>query len=63
MPARDAKRSCYRINDPFLAFFYQYVAPNRSRLGAGQLALVEIERYDGPLFPIGAFDPPDEAKI
>jgi biotin/methionine sulfoxide reductase len=25
---------------------------------AGQLSLVEIERFDGPLPPIKAFDPP-----
>jgi AAA+ ATPase superfamily predicted ATPase len=32
----DSKKSFYRIRDPFLAFFYRFVAPNRSRLGAGQ---------------------------
>lgn len=31
-PSRDAKRSLYRVADPFLRFWFRYVAPNRSRL-------------------------------
>lgn len=39
--ARDSKRSLYRISDPFLRFWFRYVEPNRSRLQAGHLPLVE----------------------
>jgi len=31
---RDAKRSLYRLKDPFLRFWFRFVAPNRSRLEA-----------------------------
>jgi hypothetical protein len=39
-PAQDAKRSLYRLADPLLDFFWRFVEPNRSRLGAGQHAAV-----------------------
>lgn len=34
---RDSKRSIYRVSDPLMAFWYRFVDPNRSRLGAGQI--------------------------
>lgn len=37
---RDTKRTLYRVADPFLAFWYRFVEPNRSRLAMGQLPLV-----------------------
>lgn len=33
---RDSKRSLYRLGDPFLGFWYRFVAPHRSRLQARQ---------------------------
>lgn len=38
--ARDGKRSLYRINDPYLRFWFRYVEPNRSLLEAQNLDLV-----------------------
>jgi AAA+ ATPase superfamily predicted ATPase len=48
---RDTKRTRYRLDDPFLAFWYRFVEPNRSRLEAGLLEIVaeEIEA-SWPLF-------------
>lgn len=40
---RDSKRTAYRLNDPFLRFWFRFVEPNRSRLGAGQTAQVVRE--------------------
>lgn len=40
---RSSKRTLYKISDPFLRFWFRFVEPNRSRLGAGQLAAVEEE--------------------
>lgn len=37
----DGKRGLYRIGDPFLAFWFRYVAPNRSRLEARLVPAVE----------------------
>jgi len=37
---RDSKRSFYRLADPFLRFWYRFVEPNRSRLGAGRIDAV-----------------------
>jgi len=34
---RDAKRSIYRIDDPFLSFWYRYVDPNSSALASGRV--------------------------
>lgn len=39
--ARGTKRSLYRISDPFLAFWFRFVEPNRSRLEARQMEAVE----------------------
>jgi DNA-binding transcriptional ArsR family regulator len=40
---RDGKRTAYKIADPFLRFWFGYVEPNRSRLGAGQMESVAVE--------------------
>jgi len=40
---RGSKRTLYKISDPFLRFWFRYVEINRSRLGAGQSAVVEEE--------------------
>jgi AAA+ ATPase superfamily predicted ATPase len=40
---RSSKRTLYKISDPFLRFWFRFVEPNRSRLGAGQLGVVEEE--------------------
>lgn len=37
---RSSKRTLYRIADPFLRYWYRFVARDRSRLEAGQLDLV-----------------------
>ena len=38
---RKSKQSLYRISDPFLAFWFRYVDPHRSRLAMGQVEAVE----------------------
>lgn len=43
IPARDSKRSVYRIADPLLAFWFRFVEPNRSRLAAGERGAVAAE--------------------
>ena len=45
-PSRSSKKSLYRIRDPFLAFWFRFIEPNRSRLEAGNLESVvdEIEK-------------------
>ncbi len=46
---KTTKRTLYRIGDPLLAFWFRYVEPNRSRLGAGRTAAVlEDVRSDWP---------------
>ena len=40
---RSTRRSLYRLDDPFLLFWYRFVAPNRSRL---EVDLVEPVRAD-----------------
>ncbi len=40
-PRRASKRTLYRIADPFLRFWFRCVEPNRSRLEARQLEIVE----------------------
>lgn len=40
---RGSKRTLYRIEDPFLRYWFRFVEPNRSRLEARQLAAVERE--------------------
>lgn len=42
-PPRKAKRSQYTLSDPFLAFWYRFVEPNRSRLSAGLVQRVADE--------------------
>ncbi|MFH0777436.1 MAG: ATP-binding protein [Candidatus Eisenbacteria bacterium] len=46
---RNNKKSLYRIADPFLAFWFRFVEPNRSRLEAGSTDSVarEIEKSAG----------------
>lgn len=39
-PPRDAKRTLYRIADPFIRFWYRFVSMERSRLEAGQVEAV-----------------------
>jgi len=38
---RGSKRTLYRITDPFLGFWFRFVEPNRSRLEARQVGVVE----------------------
>ncbi|MFH1755597.1 MAG: ATP-binding protein [Candidatus Latescibacterota bacterium] len=47
VPHRNRKKTLYKIDDPFLAFWFRYVEPNRSRLEAGILKAVtrDIERH------------------
>jgi AAA+ ATPase superfamily predicted ATPase len=47
---RGSKKSLYRIADPFLAFWFRFVEPNRSRLEAGPVKIVarEIRKNAGP---------------
>ena len=40
---RSTRRSLYRLDDPFLLFWYRFVAPNRSRL---ELDLIDAVRTD-----------------
>jgi AAA+ ATPase superfamily predicted ATPase len=53
---RTGKKTLYRIDDPFLAFWFRYVEPNRSRLQAGLLESVvcDIEKniplYQGEIW-------------
>lgn len=51
-PARSPKRTLYRIADPFLAFWFRYVEPNRSRLEAGLVAPVRAAAAED--FPMHA---------
>mgnify|MGYP003789946025 CR=1 FL=1 len=39
-PERSNKRTLYRIDDPFLSFWFRYVEPNRSRLEVGAIGQV-----------------------
>jgi hypothetical protein len=43
VPQRSSKKSLYRIADPFLAFWFRFVEPNRSRLEAGPTKSVTRE--------------------
>jgi AAA+ ATPase superfamily predicted ATPase len=40
---RDSKRTAYRLDDPFLRFWFRFVESSRSRLEAGQAARVSRE--------------------
>ena len=44
---RSSKKTLYWLNDPFLAFWFRYVEPNRSRLEAGLMSKVQsdIKKY------------------
>ncbi|MBN1337365.1 MAG: ATP-binding protein [Deltaproteobacteria bacterium] len=54
---RSAKQSLYGIADPFLAFWYRFVDPARSRLAAGQVEGVLAEvRAHWPTFLGGAWE-------
>ena len=54
---RTSKRSAYRIADPFLRFWFRFVAPNRSRLEARLVEAVarDVER-DFALHVAGVFE-------
>jgi hypothetical protein len=39
-PVKDARRTAYRIGDPFLRFWFRFVEPARSRLESGRLRTV-----------------------
>ncbi|MDY0166655.1 MAG: ATP-binding protein [Thermoguttaceae bacterium] len=46
---RSSKSTLYTLHDPFLAFWYRFVDPNRSRLGAGAVEAVLCDvRRDYP---------------
>jgi AAA+ ATPase superfamily predicted ATPase len=47
VPERSSKKTLYKIDDPFLAFWFRYVEPNRSRLEAGMLNSVarDVKRH------------------
>jgi hypothetical protein len=53
----EAKRSIYRLSDPYLRFWFRFVFPNRSLLARGRVddVLAEIER-DLPTFMGLAFE-------
>jgi uncharacterized protein len=54
---RDTKRTLYRLGDPFLAFWFRFVEPNRSRLAMGQLPLVLADvRRAWPQYLGGAWE-------
>ena len=38
---KNAKKSLYKIADPFMAFYYQFVVPNRSFIELGRRLLIE----------------------
>ena len=40
---RSTRRSLYRLDDPFLLFWYRFVAPNRSRLEIDLIDAVQAE--------------------
>lgn len=55
-PQRSGKKTLYKIDDPFLSFWFRFVEPNRSRLEAGMLKAVaadiqgHLSRYRGELW-------------
>jgi hypothetical protein len=54
---RSSKVSTYRISDPFLAFWYRFVEPAQSRLGAGQVdAVLTALRETWPVFLGGVWE-------
>ena len=56
VPQRSSKKTLYKIDDPFLAFWFRYVEPNRSRLEAGMSKTVarnvekHIQHYHGEVW-------------
>jgi AAA+ ATPase superfamily predicted ATPase len=61
---RDTKRTLYRLGDHFLAFWYRFVEPNRSRLAAGQLRAVAAEVWRAwPSFLGGAWEQIARASV
>lgn len=44
---RNAKKSLYRIADPFLSFYYRFVVPNRSFIELGRYAPVDLAMEQG----------------
>ena len=53
---KNSKKTLYRLDDPFLAFWFRYVEPNRSRLEAGGVTNVlreirrDFNRYRGEIW-------------
>ena len=53
---RSSKSTLYTVHDPFLAFWFRFVEPNRSRLGAGALSAVKqnimkiFPQYEGAVW-------------
>lgn len=47
-----SRATLYSVNDPFLAFWFRFVDPNRSRLGAGSMPAVSAAIRSG--FPLHA---------
>lgn len=53
---RNSKKTLYKIDDPFLSFWFRFVDPNRSRLEAGMLKLVvrdtegHVQQYHGEVW-------------
>ena len=41
MDEKNSKKSLYKIADPFMAFYYQFVVPNRSFIELGRRLLIE----------------------
>ena len=48
---KNAKKSLYKIADPFMAFYYQFVVPNRSFIVDGGCS--HLRRHDGLHFHAG----------
>ena len=54
---RNSKRTAYRLDDPFLRFWFRFVEPNRSRLEARQASRVSREVAKGlPAHVAGVFE-------
>lgn len=51
---RTSKRTLYRVDDPFLAFWYRFVLPVRSLLARGLVAPVEARLEQGFAAHVGA---------
>jgi AAA+ ATPase superfamily predicted ATPase len=53
-PARDAKKTLYRISDPFLRFWFRFVEPNQTQLEARQIRSVEAGIREAFLSHVGS---------